>query len=219
MKISRKAQVLIAITALGLVATQTTATYAATKKITCYKGTTSKVVTGTNPKCPAGYTTTKPATAPAKTTSAAPAASAKTVAFSGKYVGKMSLVWSDSGVSASAVNATGSGNNSGLDALIGTGSSSPASKCDGIDGSGSLGGGGNTITVKFDTSTKGCADSDAAPTTVKDRKTTLFRSLHHLQSAMELMALDHSAVAETPSRLSLILPQRVAPIQMLRQQQ
>jgi hypothetical protein len=167
MKISHKAQVLIAITALGLVATQTTATYAATKKITCYKGTTSKVVTGTNPKCPSGYTTTKPAVAPAKTTAAAPAASAKTVAFSGKYVGKMSLVWSDSGVSASAVNATGSGDISGLDALIGTGSSSPASKCDGIDGSGSLGGGGNTITVKFDTSTKGCADSDAAPTTVK----------------------------------------------------
>ena len=78
MKISRKAQVLIAITALGLVATQTTATYAATKKITCYKGTTSKVVTGTNPKCPAGYTTTKPAAAPAKTTAAAPAACAGT---------------------------------------------------------------------------------------------------------------------------------------------
>ena len=168
MKISRTARVVIAITAFGLVAAQSTASFAATKKITCYKGTASKVVTGTNPKCPSGYTTTKPAATPAKSTAAAPApATGKSTAFSGKYVGKMTLLWNDSGVSATTVNAAGTGNISGLDALIGTGSSSPQSKCDGIDGSGTLGGGGSTLAVKFDTSTKGCAEDEGAPTTVK----------------------------------------------------
>ena len=169
MKISRTARVVIAITALGLVAAQSTASFAATKKITCYKGTTTKVVTGSNPKCPAGYTTTKPVakTSAKPATTTAPAATGKTTAFSGKYVGKMTLLWNDSGVSATTVNAAGTGNISGLDALIGTGSSSPQSKCDGIDGSGTLGGGGSTLAVKFDTSTKGCAEDEGAPTTVK----------------------------------------------------
>lgn len=160
-----KVKGIIAAIAFGLVVSQTTVAFAATKTITCYKGTASKKVSGT--KCPSGWTTTKPA-APAatKTTTAAPATS-KSLAFSGTYTGTMSLLWSESGVSASAVNAKGSGNVNGLDALIGTGSSSPASQCDGIDGSGTLTGGGNTLTVKFDTSTKGCADDGAAPTTVK----------------------------------------------------
>ena len=43
---------------------------AATKSITCYKGTQSKVVKATNPKCPSGWSTKKPAAAPSKAAAA-----------------------------------------------------------------------------------------------------------------------------------------------------
>jgi hypothetical protein len=51
--------------------------------------------------------------------------------------------------------------------MTGTGSAAPAGLCDGFDAKGSIGGGGNTINVTFDTSSKGCAEDETAPTTIK----------------------------------------------------
>ena len=60
-------QILVAIAAISLVAGNVSVANAAAKKtITCYKGTAVKKVTATSPKCPAGYTTTKPAAKVAK---------------------------------------------------------------------------------------------------------------------------------------------------------
>ena len=71
-------QILVAIAAISLVAGNATVANAAAKKtITCYKGTVVKKVTAAAPKCPAGYTTTKPAAKPAATT----ATKASSVAF------------------------------------------------------------------------------------------------------------------------------------------
>jgi len=56
----------------------------------------------------------------------------------------------------------------GRDALVrGTGAAAPAGLCDGFDAKGSIGGGGNTINVTFDSSSKGCAEDESAPTTIK----------------------------------------------------
>jgi hypothetical protein len=151
----------IAISSLSSLALATTAD-AATKSITCYKGTQSKVVKAASPKCPAGWTTTKPA-ATAKATSKATGA---TVAISTVYKGKISMLWSDAGVTATSVTATSSSGNADLDSLSGSGSSSPQSKCDIILGSGVLSGGGNTLKVTFDSSTKGCAEDEDGPTTI-----------------------------------------------------
>jgi hypothetical protein len=152
----------IAISSLTSIAFTTTAS-AATKSITCYKGTQSKVVKAASPKCPAGWTTKKPAAA----ASSKPAASSgTTVAINTKYTGKISMLWSDAGVVANSVTATSSANNADLDSLSGSGSSSPQSKCDIILGSGVLSGGGNTVKVTFDSSTKGCAEDEDGPTTI-----------------------------------------------------
>ena len=89
---SRKAKALVLFTAFTFLCAQGVPANAANKTITCYKGTTVKKVTAANPKCPTGYTTTKPkaTTKPAATTK--PVAGA-TVAFSGTYKGKLSIVW------------------------------------------------------------------------------------------------------------------------------
>ena len=94
-------------------------------------------------------------------------AGAKSVAINATYKGTMKLVWSDSDVKVSGVTATGSGTTGGLASLSGTGGAAPSAQCDSINGSGTLGSGTDTIAVKFDTSTQGCADSDAAPANVK----------------------------------------------------
>ena len=101
----------------------------------------------------------KPSATPIKAT-------AGVVAFSGTYKGKMSVLWSDSGVQASSVTGIGTGTVFGLDALSGSGSSAPQNQCDSIDGAGVLSGGGNTLKVTFDSNAKGCATDGAAPTTV-----------------------------------------------------
>ena len=67
----RITQFIIISTALILGSAQSGA-FAASKTITCYKGSATKSVTGTNPKCPTGYSLTKPAAAPtAKASTAA----------------------------------------------------------------------------------------------------------------------------------------------------
>lgn len=153
----KKAFTVIATAALATLVLAPTAD-AATKTITCYKGTATKVVKAANPKCPAGYTTRKPA--------AAPAAKAGAVAIATTYKGKIAMLWSDSGVTATNISATSSGNNGGLDSLSGTGGSSPQSKCDLIQGSGTMSGGSDTLKVEFDSSSKGCAEDESGPTTV-----------------------------------------------------
>ena len=135
---------------------------AATKSITCYKGTGSKVVKAAAPKCPAGWTTKKPA--PVKSSPAS--TSAKSLTINATYTGKIAMLWSDSDVQATSVTATGTGTTLGLTQLVGTGSSSPSSQCDTISGAGSISDGTNTLKANFDPSSQGCAKASAAPTTV-----------------------------------------------------
>lgn len=176
---SKFASVFIAVTALGLLSTNAIVANAVTKKtITCYKGTAVKKVTAVTPKCPKGWTTkkpvpratAKPSVSPASATPKPSATPTRTIgsviAFAGTYKGKISVLWSESGVQASKVIATGSGTTLGLDSLSGTGSSAPQNQCEPIDGSGVLSGGGDTLKVSFDANARGCAVDGEAPTTV-----------------------------------------------------
>ena len=160
---SRKAKVLVLLTALMLVFANAVPANAANKTITCYKGTIVKKVTAAKPKCPTGYTTTKPKVT---TKPAAPVAAA-TVAFSGTYKGNLAIVWGDTYLQVTSVTGKGTGNVLGLTDLSGTAAAAPAGLCDSFDAKGSIGGGGNTLTVAFDTSAKGCAEDETAPTTIK----------------------------------------------------
>ena len=157
---------LIVLTTLAFLSAQSAPANAATKTISCYKGTAVKKVTALKPICPKGYTTTKPkvTTKPAGTTK--PVAGA-TVPFSGTYKGTLAIVWGDTYLQVTSVTAKGTGNVLGLTDMTGTGSAAPAGLCDTFDGKGSIGGGGNTLNVAFDTSAKGCAEDESAPTTIK----------------------------------------------------
>jgi hypothetical protein len=160
---SRRAKVLIALTALAFLGAQSVPALAATKTITCYKGTIVKKVTAAKPVCPKGYTTTKPKV----TTKATATPVAAAIAFSGTYKGTLAIVWGDTYLQVTSVTAKGTGNVLGLTDMTGTGSAAPAGLCDTFDGKGSIGGGGNTLNVAFDTSAKGCAEDESAPTTIK----------------------------------------------------
>lgn len=153
-------QILVALAAISLVAGNVSVANAAAKKtITCYKGTVVKNVTATSPKCPAGYTTTKPA--------ATTATKAGSVAFSGTYKGKISILFGDGNlIQVTKVDGTGTGNVSGLTGMSGSASAVPASLCDNFDGKGVITGGGNSLNLTFDSSSQGCADSDSAPATI-----------------------------------------------------
>jgi hypothetical protein len=160
---SYKAKALIVLTALAFLGAQSAPANAATKTITCYKGSIAKKVTAVKPVCPKGYTTTKPKVTPKATTAAVAAA----IAFSGTYKGTLAIVWGDTYLQVTSVTAKGTGNVLGLTDMTGTGSAAPAGLCDTFDGKGSIGGGGNTLNVAFDTSAKGCAEDESAPTTIK----------------------------------------------------
>jgi hypothetical protein len=164
---SKLVRVLVALTALTVLAAVTPTANAATKTITCYKGTVVKKVTAAKPKCPTGYTTTKPVAKPATTTAATTPAKGGSVAFSGSYSGKISLLWGDSYVQATSVDGTGTGNVLGLTDLAGIGSAAPGNQCDTFNGSGTLSGGGNTLKVTFDSSAQACAADSDAPTEIK----------------------------------------------------
>jgi hypothetical protein len=149
---------------------------AATKTITCYKGTIVKKVTAKTPKipkCPTGYSTKKPVAKPTAaatikptTVATTPAAASNKFAFNGTYKGKMSIIWSDYDVRATSVSGDGTGAIFGMDSLSGSGASSPSTQCAGLDGTGLISGGGSSIKVTFDTSAKVCAEDGAAPTTI-----------------------------------------------------
>jgi hypothetical protein len=137
---------------------------AATKSITCYKGTQSKIVKATNPKCPTGWTTKKPvATAKATTKAAVP------VAINATYKGKMSALWSESSIDAS-VTGSSSANNGGLSDLIGAGSyaSQEGDRCITLAGEATLKGGADSLKLEFVTPKSTACGKDAdGPTTVE----------------------------------------------------
>ena len=160
-------KVLVVLSASALLMSSVSSANAATNTITCYKGTVVKKVTAAKPKCPTGYTTTKPVVkATVKPTATATTKStAAVVVFNGTYTGKIGLLWGDSFVQVTSVDAAGT-NALGLSDLQGIGSAAPASQCDSFNGSGTLSGGGNTLKVSFDSSAKACAEDADAPTTI-----------------------------------------------------
>ena len=167
---SKVAQALVVFATFALVLANSSSANAATKTITCYKGTAVKKVSSANPKCAAGWSTKKPVAIATKPVTPAPSsapAKAGALAFSGTYKGTIAMLWSDSSVQATAVTATGSGNIFGLDQLTGSGSSAPASQCDSINGAGTISDGTNTLKANFDTASKGCAKDAEAPTAVE----------------------------------------------------
>jgi hypothetical protein len=134
---------------------------AATKSITCYKGTQSKVVKATNPKCPTGWTTKKPAATATKAAAA--------VAMNATYKGKMSALWSESSIDAS-VTGTSSSNNGGLADLAGSGSyaSQEGDKCITLAGEATLKGGSDSLKLEFVTPKSTACGKDAdGPTSVE----------------------------------------------------
>jgi len=152
---------LVATVVCGAMIGATSANAAATKSITCYKGSSIKVVKAAAPKCPAGWTTTKPM---AKT--AAPTSNtSKTLTLNATYTGKISTLWSDSDVQGT-VTGTGTGTTLGLTQLVGSGSSSPSGQDATISGIGSISDGTNTLKATFDPSASAHAKDGAAPTTV-----------------------------------------------------
>ena len=161
-------RILVVFAAFSLIAGNATVANAAAKKtITCYKGTAVKKVTAASPKCPAGYTTTKPAAKATAKPAATTATKAGSVAFQGTYKGKISILFGDGNlIQVTKVDGTGTGNVSGLTDMSGSASSVPASLCDNFDGKGVISGGGNTLNLAFDSNSQGCADSDSAPATI-----------------------------------------------------
>jgi hypothetical protein len=136
---------------------------AATRSITCYKGTQSKVVKATNPKCPSGWTTKKPVATATK------AAASAAVAMNATYKGKMSALWSDSSIDAS-VTGSSSTNNGGLSDLAGSGSyaSQEGDKCITLAGEATLKGGSDSLKLEFVTPKSTACGKDAdGPTSVE----------------------------------------------------
>lgn len=163
MKRSKKFATVLAIA--GLVLGNVAGANAANKTITCYKGTTVKKVTAANPKCPTGFSTTKPKAAAAPATS-----KGGTVAINATYKGTVTMVWGDADVTVTNVTATGSGNTGGLDSLKGMGAAAPAEQCTPFDGEGTLGSGADTLKVQYADGSMACSADADAPTTVTIKK-------------------------------------------------
>ena len=137
---------------------------AANKTINCYKGTLVKKVTAANPKCPTGFTTTKPKSTTTTTSKAG------SVTINATYKGTVTMVWGDADVTVTNVTATGTGATGGLDTLKGTGAAAPDSQCAAFDGEGTLGSGADTLKVKYADGSMACSADAEAPTTVTIKK-------------------------------------------------
>ena len=157
---SKASKAIVIATSLFFLVSQSGFANAATKTITCYKGTATKKVT--TAKCPTGWSTKKPVAAKPATGST----SAKTVAINGNYSGTVALLWGDTYVQVTSVKATGTGTVADLGEFVGSGAAAPTSQCDTFDGSATLGSGADTLKVAFDSSAKGCAEDDSAPTKI-----------------------------------------------------
>lgn len=154
MRINKIALALVS--ALAITSTFATAANATTvraKTITCYKGTQVKKVT--TAKCPAGWSTKKPA-----------ATASKTAKFDGTFKGTGTLVWSASDVKVTSMSGTGGSATLGLTKISGTGSSSPQSSTALIAGKGSFSGSGGTLNFTLDNKSFANAAAESAPTTV-----------------------------------------------------
>ena len=162
----RSTKIATVLTITGLVLGNLAGANAASKTITCYKGTTVKKVTAANPKCPTGYSTTKP-----KAAASTPATSkGGTVKINATYKGTVTMLWGDADVNVTNVTATGSGDTGGLDKLTGMGSAAPAEQCTSFDGEGTLGSGADTLKVKYADGSMACSADADAPTTVTIKK-------------------------------------------------
>jgi hypothetical protein len=156
---SRLMKAVVIVAVFGVMTANVNIANAATKTITCYKGTVVKKVT--TAKCPTGYSTKKPVapvTAKPTVKASTPAASgSKTVAYSGTFTGTVA-----GSVTASDLQATvkgeGKGDVAGLDTLAGSGS---ASGCDSFSDSGTLSGGGNSLKFEVKSTSKACGDAAA----------------------------------------------------------
>src|ERR1035438_9224794 len=100
----------------------------------------------------------------------ASAATVKTthVAFKGSYHGTIALLWSSTGVTATAVHGTGNATKLGASTMSGKGNGTAANTCNPFSGSGLLSGAGSTLklSITTSTSTQACAVGQAAPTVV-----------------------------------------------------
>jgi hypothetical protein len=164
MKRSTKIATVLAIA--GLILGNIAGANAANKTITCYKGTTVKKVTAAKPKCPTGYSTTKP-----KAAASTPETSkGGTVKINATYKGTVTMLWGDADVNVTNVTATGTGETGGLDKLTGMGSAAPAEQCTPFDGEGTLGSGADTLKVKYADGAMACSADADAPTTVTIKK-------------------------------------------------
>lgn len=107
-------------------------------------------------------------TAPSHHSSALQAMAVKKLAFKGSFHGTIGLLWSSTGVSATAVSGHGSATLLGSSTMTGKGAGSAASSCDPFSGTGSLSGAGSKLLLKVVNSSKtqACAAGDAAPTVV-----------------------------------------------------
>lgn len=90
------------------------------------------------------------------------------VVFKGTYHGTIAMLWSSTGVKATAVTGTGTATYLGKSSLSGSGSSSAASTCDPLSGMGFLVGSGSKLmlTIINPTSSQACAAGQSAPTSV-----------------------------------------------------
>ena len=150
----------------GLLLSGVATASAANKTITCYKGTTVKKVTAANPKCPAGFSITKPKVA---ATTAATTKGA-VIKIDATYKGTVTMVWGEADVTVTNVTATGSGATGGLDKLSGMGAAAPAEQCTPFDGEGTLGSGADTLKVKYADGAMACSADADAPTVVTIKK-------------------------------------------------
>ena len=162
----RSHKVITVLAVAGLALGNIAGASAANKTITCYKGTTVKKVTAANPKCPAGFSTTKPKAA--ATTAATTKGSV--VKIDATYKGTITMVWGEADVTVTNVTATGSGTTGGLDKLSGMGAAAPAEQCTPFDGEGTLGSGADTLKVKYADGAMACSADADAPTVVTIKK-------------------------------------------------
>ena len=90
------------------------------------------------------------------------------VAFKGAYKGTIAMLWSSTGVKATAVTGTGTATYLGKSKLAGTGSAPASNTCDPLTGTGTLIGAGSKLVLKIiaPSTSQACAAGQAAPTSV-----------------------------------------------------
>ena len=90
------------------------------------------------------------------------------VVFKGTYKGTIAMLWSSTGVKATAVTGTGTGTYLGSSKLSGSGSAPASNTCDPLTGTGTLVGAGSKLVLKIiaPATSQACAAGQSAPTSV-----------------------------------------------------